>query len=166
MGQNMVGWLGVKLKGKNNQPITFRFSEILNPDTTLYVANLRSAKVTDVYTPAADGEFSWQPSFVYHGFRYVEVSGLDYQPSNRDFAGYVVYDAMSTSGQFESSNALVNQIHKNAFWGIRSNYRACRPTARSVMSVWVGWATGQREPAAKPTCLTNALLYNKWLHGY
>ena len=80
----MVGWLGVKLKGKNNQPITFRFSEILNPDTTLYVANLRSAKVTDVYTPAADGEFSWQPSFVYHGFRYVEVSGLDYQPSNRD----------------------------------------------------------------------------------
>lgn len=163
MGQNMVGWLGVKLKGKDNQPITFRFAEILNPDTTLYVANLRSAKVTDIYTPAADGEFSWQPSFVYHGFRYVEVSGLDYQPSTTDFAGYVVYDAMSTTGQFESSNALVNQIHKNAFWGIRSNYRGM-PTDCPQRDERLGWLGDRATGASGEAYLfNNALLYNKWL---
>lgn len=163
MGQNMVGWLGVKLKGKEGQPVQLKFAEMLNPDTTLYLANLRSAKVTDIYTPASDGAFSWQPTFVYHGFRYVELSGVDYQPQKEDFTGYVIYDRMKKTGHFESSNALVNQIHKNAYWGIRGNYRGM-PTDCPQRDERLGWL-GDRATGASGEAylLNNALLYNKWL---
>jgi alpha-L-rhamnosidase len=124
MGQNMVGWVRINnLNGKKDQPITLRFAELLNPDSTLYMDNLRSAKVTDIYIPAKDGTFSWEPSFVYHGFRYVEVSGLDYQPNLSNFTGRVLYDKMATTGQFETSNEIINRVFKNAYWGIRGNYR-------------------------------------------
>lgn len=163
MGQNLVGWLNVRLKGKAGKPITFKFAEILNPDTTLYLANLRSAKVTDIYTPATDGAFRWEPAFVYHGFRYVEIDGLDYQPEKDDFAGCVIYDRMQTTGQFESSNPLVDQIHQNAFWGIRGNYRGM-PTDCPQRDERLGWL-GDRATGASGEAylLNNALLYNKWL---
>ena len=64
MGQNMVGRLAVSLKGKKDQPVTMKFAELLKEDGSLYLANLRSANVTDIYTPARDGQFSWEPIFV------------------------------------------------------------------------------------------------------
>ena len=70
MGQNMVGWLSVNLKGKKGKPVSMKFAELLQKDGSLYLANLRTAQVTDIYTPAEDGDFSWQPRFVYHGFRF------------------------------------------------------------------------------------------------
>ena len=124
MGQNMVGIQQVKLRGKKDKPITMRFAEVLKDNgTELYLDNLRSALVTDIYTPAADGEFVWEPLFVYHGFRFMEISGLDYEPAADDFIGKVVYDEMATNGTFETSEELINRIHKNAYWGIRGNYR-------------------------------------------
>jgi len=162
MGQNMVGWLSVKLKGRANQPVTMRFAETMQKDNELYVANLRKARATDVYTPSKDGEFTWQPSFVYHGFRFVEISGLDYRPSLSDFTGDVIYDKMETSGQFASSNALVDQIHKNAFWGIRGNYRGM-PTDCPQRDERLGWL-GDRATGCygESYILNNSLLYNKW----
>ena len=163
MGQNMVGWLNVQLKGKAGKPITLKFAEILNPDTTLYLANLRSAKVTDIYTPVSDAAFTWEPSFVYHGFRYVEVDGLDYRPEPCDFSGYVIYDEMSTTGKFKSSNPLVDQIHKNAYWGIRGNYRGM-PTDCPQRDERLGWLGDRVTGASGEAYLfNNALLYNKWL---
>ena len=129
MGQNMVGIQQVKLRGKKDKPITMRFAEVLKDNgTELYLDNLRSALVTDIYTPAADGEFVWEPLFVYHGFRFMEISGLDYEPAADDFTGKVVYDEMATNGTFETSEELINRLHKNAYWGIRGNYRGM-PTA-------------------------------------
>ena len=100
MGQNMVGWLSVDLKGKKDKPVSMKFAELLQKDGSLYLANLRTAQVTDVYTPAEDGDFSWQPRFVYHGFRFVEVSGLDYKPELSAFTGHVIYDEMTTTRTF------------------------------------------------------------------
>ena len=119
MGQNMVGWLSVNLKGKKGKPVSMKFAELLQKDGSLYLANLRTAQVTDIYTPAEDGDFSWQPRFVYHGFRIVDVSGLDYKPELSSFTGHVIYDEMATTGRFEPSNPLVSQIRKNSYWGIR-----------------------------------------------
>ena len=107
MGQNMVGIQQVKLRGKKDKPITMRFAEVLKDNgTELYLDNLRSALVTDIYTPAADGEFVWEPLFVYHGFRFMEISGLDYEPAADDFIGKVVYDEMATNGTFETSEEI------------------------------------------------------------
>ncbi|SDZ92082.1 alpha-L-rhamnosidase [Porphyromonadaceae bacterium KH3R12] len=164
MGQNMVGWIKVnRLKGKKDQPVTIRFAEILNPDGTLYMANLRSAKVTDIYTPSKDGDFSWEPSFVFHGFRFVEISGLDYQPELSDFTGRVIYDQMETTGQFETSDETINQIFKNAYWGIRGNYRGM-PTDCPQRDERQGWL-GDRATGCfgEAFVFDNALLYSKWL---
>lgn len=163
MGQNMVGWLAVKLKGKKDRPVTMRFSEMLKEDGSLYMDNLRSARVTDIYTPAKDGDFSWRPRFVYHGFRFVEIDGLDYKPELSAFTGDVIYDEMATTGKFESSDAMVNQIHKNAFWGIRGNYRGM-PTDCPQRDERLGWL-GDRATGAygESFVLDNALLYEKWM---
>lgn len=163
MGQNMVGWLKINsLNGKKDQPVTMRFAEILNPDSTLYLANIRSAKVTDIYTPAKDGVFTWEPSFVYHGFRFVEVSGLDEQPELSSFTGKVVYDRMETTGQFETSNSIINQTFKNAYWGIRGNYRGM-PTDCPQRDERQGWL-GDRATGCfgEAFIFNNALLYGKW----
>ncbi|MDD3511010.1 MAG: family 78 glycoside hydrolase catalytic domain [Fermentimonas sp.] len=164
MGQNMVGWLKVNnLKGKKDQPISFRFAETLKEDGTLYVDNLRTAKAHDIYTPAADGNFSWEPKFVFHGFRFVEISGLDYQPQLSDFTGKVVYDKMETTGRFETNNETINQVFKNAFWGIRGNYRGM-PTDCPQRDERVGWL-GDRTTGSfgEAFIFDNALLYSKWL---
>ncbi|WP_298647778.1 alpha-L-rhamnosidase [uncultured Proteiniphilum sp.] len=164
MGQNMVGWIKInRLKGKKDQPVTLRFAEILNPDGTLYLANLRSAKVTDIYTPSKDGDFSWEPSFVFHGFRFVEISGLDYQPAPTDFTGRVIYDQMEMTGKFETSDETINQIFKNAYWGIRGNYRGM-PTDCPQRDERQGWL-GDRATGCfgEAFVFNNALLYGKWL---
>lgn len=163
MGQNMVGWLTVNLKGKKDQPVKMVFAEIIKPDSSLYLDNLRSAQVTDIYTPAKDGKFSWKPSFVYHGFRFVEIAGIDGKPELSDFIGKVVYDKMNTSGQFETSNPMVNQIYKNAYWGIRGNYRGM-PTDCPQRDERLGWL-GDRVTGAygESFIFDNALMYNKWL---
>lgn len=163
MGQNMVGRLAFHLKGKKGQPITIRFAEIRKDDGSLYLDNLRTANVTDIYTPAQDGQFDWEPSFVYHGFRFAEISGLDYKPELSAFTGKVIYDEMKTTGKFETSNPLVNQIYKNAYWGIRGNYRGM-PTDCPQRDERLGWL-GDRVTGAygEAFIFDNALLYNKWL---
>ena len=164
MGQNMVGLIHVKLKGKKDKPIAMRFAEVLKDNSTeLYLDNIRSAQVTNVYTPAADGSFEWEPIFVYHGFRFVEISGLDYEPAAADFTGKVLYDEMATIGKFETSNEMINKLHKNSYWGIRGNYRGM-PTDCPQRDERLGWL-GDRTTGAhgESFIFNNALLYKKWM---
>jgi len=163
MGQNMVGWLAVKLKGKKNKPIKMVFAETLKDNGELYLANLRSAKVTDIYTPDKNGDFSWEPLFTYHGFRYAEVSGLDYKPTVNDFTGKVIYDKMQDVGTFETSNTTLNQLFHNAYWGITGNYRSM-PTDCPQRDERMGWL-GDRAMGCigESYLLDNFLLYEKWL---
>jgi len=162
MGQNMVGWLAVTLQGQKDKPVKMRFAESLQKDGSLYMANLRGAEVTNSYTPSKDGGFSWCPTFTYQGFRYAEISGIDYMPQVKDFKGMVNYDEMKTIGSFETSNALLNQIYKNAYWGIRGNYRSF-PTdcpQRDERMPWLGdRATGC---FGESFIFDNGLLYEKW----
>ena len=164
MGQNMVGFMQVRLKGKKDKPVTMRFAEVLKDNgAELYMDNLRGARVTDIYTPATDGAFSWEPLFIYHGFRFAEISGLDYEPTTADFTGKVVYDEMATTGKFETSNELINKLHKNAYWGIRGNYRGM-PTDCPQRDERLGWL-GDRATGAhgESFIFNNALMYKKWL---
>lgn len=163
MGQNMVGRLAVNLEGKANQPVSLRFAERLANDSMLYMANLRSALCHDIYTPAADGRFSWTPQLTFHGFQYVEIENVEKAPTLSDFTGEVLYDNMATLGKFSTSDTTINQIYKNAFWGIRGNYRSI-PTdcpQRDERNGWLGdRATGCYGEAF---VFDNALLYSKWL---
>lgn len=164
MGQNMVGLQHVKFWGKKDKPITMRFAEVLKDNgTELYVDNLRNALITDIYTPSVDGEFEWEPLFVYHGFQFMEISGLDYEPSVSDFEGKVIYDKMATTGSFETSEDILNKLYHNAYWGIRGNYRGM-PTDCPQRDERLGWL-GDRTTGAygESFVFDNALLYKKWL---
>jgi alpha-L-rhamnosidase len=159
MGQNMVGWLRIKAKGRRGEKITLRFAETLLPDSTLFTANLRDARVTDVYTFKGTGIETWQPSFVYHGFRYVEVTGSMLPEAE----GHVIYDDISTTGYFQCSDSTLNQVYNNAYHGIRGNYKGMPLDCpqRNERMPWLGdRATGAH---GESFLFGNASLYAKWL---
>ena len=122
MGQNMVGWVSMKVKGKVGDRVRLRFAEILQDDGAVYLENLRGARVTDIYTLKGIGTELYEPSFTYHGFRFVEITGYPETPDINDFEGKVVHDELYTTGQLETSNNTINQIHRNSYWGMRSYY--------------------------------------------
>ena len=163
MGQNLVGWISMKVKGKAGDIVKLRFAESLKEDGNLFMDNLRGAKVTDLYTLKGGKEEFWEPSFVYHGFRYVEVTGYPNEPKLSDFEGKVVYDEMETTGSFETSNKLLNQIYSNSFWGIRGNYRGM-PTDCPQRDERMGWL-GDRSAGSygESFIFDNQKLYVKWL---
>jgi alpha-L-rhamnosidase len=80
MGQNFSGWVRLKVKGSAGDTVVMRFAEMLNADGTVYTENLRSARATDTYILKGGPEKIWEPRFTFHGFRYVELTGL---PKNR-----------------------------------------------------------------------------------
>lgn len=163
MGQNMVGRLAVTLRGKAGKPVSLRFAETLSGDTALYLANLRSANVNDIYTPARDGEFSWAPEFTYHGFRFVEITGVDSAPLAENLTGEVIYDNMPVTGHFETSNELINRIYRNSFWGIRSNYYGM-PTDCPQRDERLGWLGDRATGCYGENYIFGAgWLYAKWL---
>ncbi len=163
MGQNMVGVMSAAMYGmKPGDTITFRYAETINSDSTLYTDNLRSAECTDRYIAAGE-EDTWYPNFTYHGFRYVEISGLRKAPKIDDFRGLVFYDEMPMTGSFECSNDIINAVYRNAMWGIRGNYRSM-PTDCPQRDERMGW-TGDRTTGCygESYIFGNHRLYAKWM---
>jgi alpha-L-rhamnosidase len=138
LGQNMVGWVRLKVKAPAGTKLTIRHAEMLNPDGTLYTTALRFARATDFYTTRGGGEEVWEPSFTFHGFRYVEVDGLPYKPSTDAVTGIVVHTPMQRTGQFDCSNPLVNQLVQNIIWGQKGNYLEV-PTDCPQRDERMGW---------------------------
>lgn len=163
MGQNMVGWLQLKVKGNRGDTITMKFAESLKPDGSLYIENLRDARVTDTYILKGGEQEVWEPKFVYHGFRFVEITGFKTKPTLDNFLGKVVYDDMKTTGTFECSNPTMNQIFKNAFWGIRGNYKGMPIDCpqRNERQPWLGDRT--TGAYGESFVFNNQTLYVKWL---
>ena len=121
LGQNMVGWTRLKVNGKPGQRLVVRHAEMLNPDGTLYTSNLRGAIATDIFTLKGGPEV-FEPPFTFHGFQYVEVTGLDAKPEPGMVTGIVAHSAMEPAGTFTCSNPLVNQLVHNIVWGQKGNY--------------------------------------------
>jgi len=163
MGQNFSGWLQIKASGKAGEKIRLRFAESLQKNGSLYTANLRDAKATDVYTLKGNGIEVWHPCFVYHGFRYVEISNYQGTPSLSNFEGQVVFDDLSTIGTLQTSDTVVNKIIKNAWWGIASNYKGMPIDCpqRNERQPWLGDRT--TGSFGESFVFDNAKLYAKWL---
>lgn len=123
LGQNMVGWARVRVPAEKDRTVTVRFAEMLKDDGTLYTENYRSAKSTDTYTAAQTGTILWEPHFTFHGFRYVELSGLPAGavPRKDWVTGVVLHSDLRQTGKFESSHAKLNQLQSNINWGWRGN---------------------------------------------
>ncbi len=140
MGQNIVGWCRMRVRGPAGTAVTLRHAETLRPDGNLYLDNLRSARVTDVYTLRGGGGEVYEPRFAFHGFRYVEVTGYPGTPTLDAIDGRVVHDDLRPAGTFACSNDLLNRIRRNIEWGARGNYRSI-PTdcpQRDERQGWLG----------------------------
>lgn len=163
LGQNMVGVARLRVRAERGDVITLRYAEMLNDDGTLYTENLRGAAATDTYICAGRAEETWTPRFTFHGFRYVEVTGLRTKPDLGTITGVVLGSELPTIGTFACSDERINQLQSNIVWGLRGNYLSI-PTDCPQRDERMGW-TGDAQ-AFIPTATYNANVapfMTKWM---
>lgn len=163
MGQNMAGWVSLKIRAKRGTKFILKFAETVKPNGELDMQNLRTARQTDVFIANGKGLEEWQPHFVYHGFRYVELTGFAGTPGLNTITGKVVHDDLRTTGQFSCSNETINRVYKAAYWTIRDNYRSI-PTDCPQRDERRGWF-GDRSISSlgESFIFDNNTFYTKWL---
>ena len=138
-GQNLAGVARLRAKGAAGTDVRLRFGEVLNPDGTLYVENLRTAKATDHFVLAGRGAAEqFEPKFTFHGFRYVELTGLSAQPELGDVKAVVFHTDAPFTAQLKTGNAMINQLWSNILWGQRSNFVGV-PTDCPQRDERLGW---------------------------
>lgn len=164
MGQNMVGWVRLTFRGQKGRPVVVRHAERLQPeDGMIYTESLRKARATDIYIPAEDGVMTVEPHFTFHGFQYVEITGMDTPPALEEVVGVVVHSDIPRTAWFETDHPLLNRLHENIVWGQKGNYLEV-PTDCPQRDERLGW-TGDAQ-FFMPTALYTAdigAFHTKWL---
>ena len=150
MGQNMVGLVTLRVHGSRGTTVRMQFAERLKPDGSVYTENLRNADATDEYTLRGGGDEQWTPAFTFHGFRYVQVSGLPSGAGKDTLQGEVMNSLPDKPAlRFSSSSTLLNSMFELGLWGQRGNFLSV-PTdcpQRDERMGWMGdagvfWRTG------------------------
>lgn len=164
MGQNFSGIARLRVKGAAGTEVRLRFGEMLHENGTLMRENLRRARAEDRYILRGDpaGEV-WQPKFTYHGFQYVEVKGYPGRPELDAVTGLAVHSDTPLTGEWSSSDPVLNQLYSNIVWTQRSNFVEV-PTDCPQRDERLGW-TGDAQIYI-PAALYNAgagAFYTKWL---
>jgi alpha-L-rhamnosidase len=163
LGQNFAGVPRLKASGKPGQKITLRFAERLNPDGTIYTVNLRNARATDTYICKGKGTETWQPRFTFHGFQYIEVTGLGGKPSKDTVIGVALSSETPVAGEFTCSDPMLNQLHNNIYWTQRANFIDI-PTDCPQRDERMGW-TGDAQVYVRTATLNTDVegFFTKWL---
>ena len=162
-GQNMTGYVSLKIKGNKGERVVLSHGEVLDKDGNFYNANYRTAK--NLLTFVLDGEEDFfKPEFSFQGFRYVRID--EYPDREIDLDGFraiVVHSGMERTGRFVCGDARINQLYHNIIWGQKGNYLDI-PTDCPQRDERLGW-TGD----AQVFCRTAALnfdvrkFFEKWL---
>ncbi len=165
LGQNVAGWARLTARGPRGTRVTLRYAEDLGPDGMLDVTSNERAQATDTYVLRGDGRETYEPRFTFHGFRYVEVTGLPKPPRRDDVLGCVVHTDAASPGDFDCDHPLINRIHRATHWSQRSNlmgYPMDCPQ-RDERLGWFGDALVSMEEAMFNFDLP--LFYRHWLNG-
>ncbi|HET6485942.1 MAG TPA: family 78 glycoside hydrolase catalytic domain, partial [Spirochaetia bacterium] len=133
--------------GSAGTDVRIRHGEVLNPDGTLYRTNLRivpdrptwGAQQEDHYLCRGSGDECFEPHFTYHGFRYVEVSGLEKAPVPWDIVGRVLHSTSPEVGTLECSSPVLNRVLAAIQWTQRGNMQGV-PTDCPQRDERLGWA--------------------------
>ena len=163
MGQNMVGWVRLNVQGNKGDVVVLQFAEVLDKEGNFYTANLRAAKCTDTYILGGEGEAVYEPTFTFHGFRFVKIEGVAPKPALDQITGVVIHSAMQPTGKFTCSDPLINQLQHNIQWGQKGNFLDV-PTDCPQRDERLGW-TGDAQ-VFSPTAAFNfdvAAFYTKWM---
>lgn len=163
LGQNMVGWARMKVKGKRGDQVTLKFAEVLDKDGNFFTKNLRLADATDIYTLKGEGEEIFEPRFTSHGFRFIQVEGYPGTLDLDAITGIVIHSDIAPTGNFTTSNPLINQLQSNIQWGQKDNFLDI-PTDCPQRDERAGW-TGDAQVFSMTAAynFNVAAFYTKWL---
>ena len=184
MGQNMVGVPRIRLHGRRGQAITFRYGEMIYPEQVpedpmppltaevyeankglVYNENYRGALATDHYICAGRRMEVFQPHFTFHGFRYIEIHGLDKALPLADVEGLVLESVGEQLSAFETSNPDVNRLYENIVWGQRGNFLSI-PTDCPQRDERLGWMGDAQVFVRAATYNMNVdPFFTRWFHS-
>ncbi len=137
-GQNFAGWPRLAVTAGSGTVIEMRFAELLTVDGRADQSNLRAAWQRDIFIAAGRGQEVWVPRFTYHGFRYVEVSGVSDDLSAWSIEGLVGYQDLEQTGEFRVGDPVIRKFWENAVWSQKSNFFGL-PTDCPQRDERLGW---------------------------
>jgi len=162
-GQNLVGWVRLKVRGPAGTTVKLRHAEVLDKDGNFYTANLRAATQLVTYTLKGGADEVYEPRFTFQGFRYVAVDGLPGELTTDGLTAVVVHSDMPVTGHFETSSPMLNQLQRNIVWGQKGNFLDV-PTDCPQRDERLGW-TGDAQVFARTAAFNMdvAAFFEKWL---
>lgn len=153
-GQNLVGWVRLRVKGKAGDTVVLHHAEVLDKEGNFYTDNLRGAKQENRFILKGGDIEVLEPHFTFQGFRYVKVSGV----MPEQLTAIALYSDMAPAGKFECSNPLINQLQHNIQWGQKGNFLDV-PTDCPQRDERLGW-TGDAQ------VFFNTAAYNMDVAGF
>ena len=162
-GQNMVGWVKIKVRGNTGDKITIQHAEVLDKAGNFYTENLRAAKQENIYILRGGTDEIFEPHFTFQGFRYIKVEGYNGELQPDNFTATALYSDMSPTGSFTCSNPLLNQLQSNIQWGQKGNFLDV-PTDCPQRDERLGW-TGDAQAFARTATFNMQVnnFFSKWL---
>ena len=117
-GVNIAAVPRITVSQPKGTRLIMRMGECLNDDKTVNyeTTGVFATRVvqTDEYICSGDGAETWSPRFTYHGFRYVELSGMVVSPDKSWIKAVVVNTDVRKTGEFECSDPHINRLHEMA----------------------------------------------------
>lgn len=162
-GQNMVGYVQLKISGNAGDKIKIHHAEVLDKAGNFYTTNIRTAKQEATYILKGGIEETFDAHFTFYGFRYVKIEGLKGTLKPEQLSAVALYSSMKTTGSFECSNPLINQLQQNIQWGQKGNFVDV-PTDCPQRDERLGW-TGDAQVFFNTAAFNMRVdnFFSKWL---
>lgn len=147
MGQNMVGVPEIRLSGMApGKKVVLRYAEVKYPDLPRYAGNegmimlenIRAAMAQDIYVTRGGAEVI-SPRFTSHGFRYIEITGVDKPLALKAVSGHVFSSVHRLASSYLTSSANVNKLWQNITWSTLGNFISI-PTDCPQRNERLGWS--------------------------
>ena len=162
-GQNMTGYVSLKIKGNRGERVVLSHGEVLDSDGNFYNANYRTAKNLLTFVLSGEEDY-FKPEFSFQGFRYVRID--EYPDREIDIDGFraiVVHSKMERLGRFACGDPRINQLYHNIIWGQKGNYLDI-PTDCPQRDERLGW-TGDTQVFCRTAAMNYDVrkFFTKWL---
>jgi alpha-L-rhamnosidase len=162
-GQNLVGFVQLKVSGKAGDTIKIYHAEVLDKAGNFYTENLRAARQENIYILKGDSVETFEPRFTFQGFRYARVVGFPGELKPENISAVALYSDLKQTGIFTTSNFLINRLQQNIQWSQKGNFLDI-PTDCPQRDERLGW-TGDAQVFARTAAFNMNVqnFFTKWL---